>query len=72
MCKISFNAVVSHLSPIFVFRPFGTIHLLATLTCEVVQTYVIKNDDEQTWSSEALDIMLEIWTVILGVFPKFH
>ncbi|CAL9153708.1 unnamed protein product [Musa hybrid cultivar] len=47
-------------------RPFGTIHLLATLTCEVVQTYVIKNDDEQTWSSEALDIMLEIWTVILG------
>ncbi|THU73129.1 hypothetical protein C4D60_Mb04t19540 [Musa balbisiana] len=47
-------------------RPFGTIHLLATLTCEVVKTYVIKNDDEQTWSSEALDIMLEIWTVILG------
>ncbi|KAJ8499807.1 hypothetical protein OPV22_010359 [Ensete ventricosum] len=47
-------------------RPFGTIHLLATLTCEVVKTYVIKNDDEQTWSSEALDILLEIWTVILG------
>ncbi|WOL04284.1 exportin-4 isoform X1 [Canna indica] len=47
-------------------RPFGTIHLLSALTCEVVQAHASKNDDEQTWTSEGLDILLEIWTVLLG------
>ncbi|XP_042432685.1 exportin-4-like [Zingiber officinale] len=47
-------------------RPFGTIQLLSALTSEIVKTHVRRTDDDQTWTSEALDILLEIWTLILG------
>lgn len=48
------------------FRPYGTLHLLSILTCEVVKADVSRNDEEETWTSEALDILLETWSVILG------
>nr|XP_010934314.3 LOW QUALITY PROTEIN: exportin-4-like [Elaeis guineensis] len=47
-------------------RPFGTIHLLSTLTCEVVKAHTVIHDEEETWASEALDILLETWSVFLG------
>ncbi|XP_042439550.1 exportin-4-like isoform X1 [Zingiber officinale] len=47
-------------------RPFGTIQLLSALTSEIVKTHVRRTDVDQTWTSEALDILLEIWTLILG------
>ncbi|KAJ0967573.1 hypothetical protein J5N97_024490 [Dioscorea zingiberensis] len=47
-------------------RPFGTLQLLSTLTCEVVKAYTASNNEDDAWSSEALDILLETWGVILG------
>lgn len=51
----------------FSFRPFGTLRVLATLTCEVVKAYTASADEDDRWSSEALDILLEAWGVVLGV-----
>lgn len=48
------------------FRPFGTLRFLSTLTCEVVKAHTVIHDEEETWASEALDILLETWSVILG------
>ncbi|XP_073000684.1 uncharacterized protein [Typha latifolia] len=47
-------------------RPYGTIHLLSTLTSEVVKALTVSRDEEGTWASEALDILLETWSVVLG------
>lgn len=47
-------------------RPFGTLHLLSTLTGEVVKANAMDYNEEETWTSEALDILLETWSVILG------
>lgn len=47
-------------------RSYGTLHLLSILTCEVVKADVARNDEEETWASDVLDLLLETWSVILG------
>ncbi|XP_020678770.1 exportin-4 [Dendrobium catenatum] len=47
-------------------RPFGTIHFLSILTSDVVKTDLVNHDEEETWTAEALDILLETWNVIFG------
>ncbi|XP_020582079.1 exportin-4-like [Phalaenopsis equestris] len=47
-------------------RPFGTIHFLSILTSNVIKADVVNHDEEETWTSEALDILLETWNVIFG------
>ncbi|WCJ43784.1 Exportin-4 [Euphorbia peplus] len=46
-------------------RPFGTLTLLSTLMCEVIKVLITNNTDEETWSWEARDILLDIWTTLL-------
>lgn len=46
-------------------RPFGTLTLLSTLMCEVVKVLMTNNTDEETWSWEARDILLDTWTILL-------
>ncbi|KAL5225000.1 hypothetical protein ABZP36_011639 [Zizania latifolia] len=48
-------------------RHYGTINLLSALTSEAVKSF-LDNQNEETWVSDALDISLEIWNVILGDF----
>lgn len=50
------------------FRPFGTLTLLSTLMSEVVKNLMTNNSDEETWSWEARDILLDTWTALLVVF----
>ncbi|KAJ4834159.1 hypothetical protein Tsubulata_008143 [Turnera subulata] len=45
-------------------RPFGTISFLSSLMCEVVKV-LGNNTDEETWSWEARDILLDTWTTLL-------
>ncbi|KAG9445689.1 hypothetical protein H6P81_011817 [Aristolochia fimbriata] len=45
--------------------PFGTLSLLSALTCEVVKAFVAQANEEETWSSDALDILLDTWNSIL-------
>ncbi|KAJ3682348.1 hypothetical protein LUZ60_014921 [Juncus effusus] len=47
-------------------RQYGTIHILAALTCEVVKSLMDNQTEEETWVEESLDILLETWNVILG------
>ncbi|XP_020259813.1 exportin-4 isoform X1 [Asparagus officinalis] len=47
-------------------RSYGTLHLLSIMTCEVVKADVARSSEEETWTAEALDILLETWSVILG------
>nr|CAD1836168.1 unnamed protein product [Ananas comosus var. bracteatus] len=47
-------------------RPYGTIHVLSSLTSEVVKILTVNQDEEETWSADALDILLETWSVTLG------
>ncbi|XP_030511531.1 exportin-4 isoform X2 [Rhodamnia argentea] len=46
-------------------RPFGTFTLLSTLMCEVIKVLMTKAPDEETWSWEARDILLDTWTALL-------
>ncbi|KAE8711628.1 hypothetical protein F3Y22_tig00110283pilonHSYRG00112 [Hibiscus syriacus] len=46
-------------------RPYGTLTLLSTLMCEVVKVLMTNNTDEETWSWEARDILLDTWTILL-------
>ncbi|KAK8698165.1 hypothetical protein V6N13_114291 [Hibiscus sabdariffa] len=46
-------------------RPCGTLSLLSTLMCEVVKVLMTNNTDEETWSWEARDILLDTWTILL-------
>ncbi|KAF3328040.1 Exportin-4 [Carex littledalei] len=46
-------------------RPYGTVHLLSALTCEVVKSLMNFRREEETWVEESLDILLETWNVIL-------
>ncbi|KAE8667511.1 putative pentatricopeptide repeat-containing protein [Hibiscus syriacus] len=48
-------------------RPYGTLTLLSTLMCEVVKVLMTNNSDEETWSWEARDILLDTWTILLVV-----
>lgn len=45
--------------------PFGTLTLLSTLMCEVIQVLMAKNTEEETWSWMARDILLDTWTTLL-------
>ncbi|RWR81133.1 exportin-4 isoform X1 [Cinnamomum micranthum f. kanehirae] len=45
--------------------PFGTVSLLSALTCEVVKANAANCNEEETWSSRALEILLDIWNVLL-------
>lgn len=47
-------------------RSYGTLHLLSILTCEVVKADAVRYDEEETWTSEASDVLLETWNVILA------
>ena len=51
-----------------IFRPFGTLTLLSTLMSEVVKNLMTNNSEEETWSWEARDILLDTWTALLMVF----
>ncbi|KAJ7517651.1 hypothetical protein O6H91_21G033100 [Diphasiastrum complanatum] len=46
-------------------RFMGTLNLLASLTCEVIKTRVGAPGEERIWIEEALDMLLDIWTVLL-------
>nr|KJB26593.1 hypothetical protein B456_004G249100 [Gossypium raimondii] len=46
-------------------RPYGTFTLLSTLMCEVVKVLMTNNTDEETWSWEARDLLLDTWTILL-------
>ncbi|KAL5998716.1 hypothetical protein ACLOJK_009661 [Asimina triloba] len=50
--------------------PFGTVSLLSALTREVIRANAANNNEEETWSSEALDILLDTWNVLLE--PTCH
>lgn len=49
------------------FRPFGTLQLLSSLMGEVVKVLMTHNSDEETWSWQARDILLDSWTALLIV-----
>ncbi|XP_020531043.1 exportin-4 isoform X2 [Amborella trichopoda] len=46
-------------------RPFGTLSLLSLLTCEVMKAHAANKDEEETWASEAINILLDTWNVLL-------
>lgn len=46
-------------------RPFGTLQLLSSLMGEVIKVLMTHNSDEETWSWQARDILLDSWTVLL-------
>ncbi|XP_022158370.1 exportin-4 isoform X3 [Momordica charantia] len=46
-------------------RPFGTLQLLSSLMGEVVKVLMTHNSDEETWSWQARDILLDSWTALL-------
>lgn len=37
------------------------------LTSEVIKADVVNYDEDETWTAEALDVLLETWNVIFGV-----
>lgn len=53
------------------FRPFGTLTLLSTLMGEVVKILMTNNSEEEAWSWEARDILLDAWTALLVVYVFF-
>ncbi|XP_034224433.1 exportin-4 isoform X2 [Prunus dulcis] len=46
-------------------RPYGTLTLLCVLMSEVVKNLMTNNSEEETWSWEARDILLDAWTALL-------
>lgn len=48
-------------------RSIGTLSLLASLTREVIKAREQNGKEEDTWAVEALDILLDTWTVLLQV-----
>ncbi|CAN0830600.1 xpo4 [Linum grandiflorum] len=46
-------------------RPFGTLTLLSNLMSEVIKVQMTKRSDDETWSWEARDILLDTWTTLL-------
>lgn len=49
------------------YRSLGTLSLLASLTREVIKAREHNGKEEDTWAVEALDILLDTWTVLLQV-----
>ncbi|GMY20514.1 exportin-4 isoform X2 [Fagus crenata] len=69
-CRALFS--IANVTTPFVFdqllksiRPFGTLTLLSTLMCGVVKVLMSKYPEEETWSWEARDILLDTWTALL-------
>ncbi|RZC68876.1 hypothetical protein C5167_032005 [Papaver somniferum] len=46
-------------------RPYGTLSLLSSLTCEVFKARITSDTDDETWSWVARDILLDTWTALL-------
>ncbi|EXB54267.1 hypothetical protein L484_013997 [Morus notabilis] len=46
-------------------RPVGTLTLLSTMMSEVIKNLMNNNSEEETWSWEARDILLDTWTTLL-------
>lgn len=46
-------------------RQLSTLGLLSSLTCEVIKANAGDHEEEETWSQEALDILLDTWSVFL-------
>uniref|UniRef100_A0A1D1XQV5 Exportin-4 n=1 Tax=Anthurium amnicola TaxID=1678845 RepID=A0A1D1XQV5_9ARAE len=47
-------------------RSYGTLGFLSTLTCEIIKALEVGNNEEETWCSDASDILLETWNILLG------
>ncbi|XP_077228967.1 exportin-4 protein isoform X3 [Tasmannia lanceolata] len=45
--------------------PFGTVNFLSALTCEVVKANTSNDNEDETWTSDALDTLLDTWNVLL-------
>jgi hypothetical protein len=54
------------------YRSFGTLTLLCVLMSEVIKNLMTKNSEEETWSWEARDILLDTWTALLVVYFFMH
>lgn len=52
---------------LFKNRSSGTLSLLASLTREVIKAREQNGKEEDTWAAEALDTLLDTWTVLLQV-----
>ncbi|XP_073222113.1 uncharacterized protein [Cicer arietinum] len=46
-------------------RPIGTLTFLSILMSEVIKVLITSNTEEETWSWEARDILLDTWTALL-------
>ncbi|XP_014491561.1 exportin-4 isoform X1 [Vigna radiata var. radiata] len=46
-------------------RPMGTLTFLSMLMSEVIKVLMTSNTEEETWSWEARDVLLDTWTAIL-------
>ncbi|XP_050143396.1 uncharacterized protein LOC126619158 [Malus sylvestris] len=46
-------------------RPYGTLTFLCVLMSDVVNNLMTNNSEEETWSWEARDILLDTWTALL-------
>uniref|UniRef100_A0A0R0KPQ7 Exportin-4 n=1 Tax=Glycine max TaxID=3847 RepID=A0A0R0KPQ7_SOYBN len=46
-------------------RPIGTLTFLSMLMSEVIKVLMTSNTEEETWSWEARDVLLDTWTAIL-------
>ncbi|XP_028770687.1 LOW QUALITY PROTEIN: exportin-4 [Neltuma alba] len=46
-------------------RPFGTLTFLSMLMSEVIKVLMTNNTEEETWSWEARDVLLDTWTALL-------
>ncbi|XP_029154631.1 uncharacterized protein [Arachis hypogaea] len=63
---------IAHVATPYVFddllkpmRPFGTLTFLSMLMSEVIKVLMTSNTDEETWSWEARDVLLDTWTALL-------
>ncbi|KAL6641078.1 hypothetical protein ACP70R_019259 [Stipagrostis hirtigluma subsp. patula] len=64
MASLTTGSLFDHL--LKSIRQYGTINLLSALTSEAVKSVLDNQSEEETWGSDALDILLETWNVILG------
>ncbi|RDX59766.1 Exportin-4, partial [Mucuna pruriens] len=46
-------------------RPIGTLTFLSMLMSEVIKVLMTSNTEEETWSWEARDVLLDTWTAVL-------
>lgn len=53
-------------------RPYGTLTFLCVLMSDVIKNLMTNNSEEETWSWEARDILLDTWTALLVVNVVFY